>query len=67
VTAPGSGRISGVERTVEAKLCPQQRLLIPAGQSLGRSRVRGSGYEQAEAEFCSVEGEDLTVALGPPP
>jgi hypothetical protein len=27
---------------------------------------RGSGYEQAKAKFCRVEGEEVAVALGPP-
>lgn len=26
----------------------------------------GSGYEQAEAELCRVEGDEIAVALGPP-
>jgi hypothetical protein len=26
----------------------------------------GSGYEQAEAEFCRVEIDEVAVALGPP-
>ena len=27
---------------------------------------RGSGYEQAKAELCRVEGEEVAVAFGPP-
>lgn len=27
---------------------------------------QGSGYEQAEAEFCRVEVGEVAVALGPP-
>jgi hypothetical protein len=33
----------------------------------GLANARGdSGYEQAEAELCRIEGDELAVALGPP-
>jgi len=31
-----------------------------------RSGMDGSGYEEAEAELCRVEGDQVAVALGPP-
>jgi hypothetical protein len=40
---------------------------MPAGQLLGGVLAHGgSGYEQAEAELCLLEGDEFAVALGPP-
>ena len=37
------------------------------GSHSGTAMTAGiSGYEQAEAEFCRVEADEVMVALGPP-
>lgn len=38
----------------------------PAADTPTAGAGPGSGNEQAEAEFCRVQGEKVTVALGPP-
>lgn len=46
---------------------PWSQLPIAVGPLLdGVLAHGGSGYEQAEAELCGVEGDEVAVALGPP-